>query len=676
MKGRTAKIVLSAVMALTIVSAGTVIAPVGDVIGGLTVSVSAATVDSGDFGTNNALHWEYDDSSVLTITGTGAMPDYTHKTSDSAPWFQYRESIKEIVIGSGITHIGRFAFFYTTEPNNYQSSKGTKRYSALERVIISDTVTSIGTNAFRWCDKLNYVNIFDEDANDTCTVDFIGGGAFYRCNSLKKVNIPASVRTMTYDGNYNTSSNPNGGGGYGVFNYCSGLEEVVIENGIVDIDDSIFSSCTSLHSVSIPASVSSMGVRIFYNCGEGMEITEGAEVRLNADHFMKKVGEGGDSRARVISITQPGLSDADLKKYFAFLPNVVVNGQIAVELNLNGGSFVNDGVEASYIAAIGAELPDVVKEGAIFNGWYDNEALTGDPVTAVPDDAKGTMEYWAKWDDEIKFTGASLTLADDMALNFAVNGITADNCGDYTVRFEGKSVNDTSNLELIDGRYCAVAHVYPKNIDETITATLYEGEDQVGDPLDYSITDYLNTVASGNGYTSAEQDLARATMLFGAAAAEYFYGGDHVYDDLFEDYLMLANTPADDEDIASATSGHAFDNADAKISVVLDNKTSVCVYIKGVAAGTTAGGYTSIASNSTMKKQGYPSYFEISGLTPDQLRAKTTIVVDDKTYEFSALSWAHRVLNSGLPDDNKNVKLAKALVIYALEAESYNGTHN
>ena len=77
-----------------------------------------------------------------------------------------------------------------------------------------------------------------------------------------------------------------------------------------------------------------------------------------------------------------------------------------------------------------------------------------------------------------------------------------------------------------------------------------------------------------------------------------------------------------------------------------------------------------------MKKQGYPSYFEISGLTPDQLRAKTTIVVDDKTYEFSALSWAHRVLNSGLPDDNKNVKLAKALVIYALEAESYNGTHN
>ena len=35
--------------------------------------------------------------------------------------------------------------------------------------------------------------------------------------------------------------------------------------------------------------------------------------------------------------------------------------------------------------------------GHTFKGWYDNEGLTGSPVTAIGDTETGNKEYWAKW---------------------------------------------------------------------------------------------------------------------------------------------------------------------------------------------------------------------------------------------------------------------------------------
>ena len=36
--------------------------------------------------------------------------------------------------------------------------------------------------------------------------------------------------------------------------------------------------------------------------------------------------------------------------------------------------------------------------GYTFKGWYDNEGLTGSPVTAIGDTETGNKEYWAKWE--------------------------------------------------------------------------------------------------------------------------------------------------------------------------------------------------------------------------------------------------------------------------------------
>ena len=70
----------------------------------------------------------------------------------------------------------------------------------------------------------------------------------------------------------------------------------------------------------------------------------------------------------------------------------------AVTLNTNGGT-INSGNVTSYTYGVGATLPtDVTRTGYTFKGWYDNEGLTGDPVTAIGGTGTGNKEYWAKWE--------------------------------------------------------------------------------------------------------------------------------------------------------------------------------------------------------------------------------------------------------------------------------------
>ena len=69
-----------------------------------------------------------------------------------------------------------------------------------------------------------------------------------------------------------------------------------------------------------------------------------------------------------------------------------------VTLNTNGGT-INSGNVTSYTYGTGAALPtadNVTYTGHTFIGWYDNEGLTGSPVTAIGDTETGNKEYWAK----------------------------------------------------------------------------------------------------------------------------------------------------------------------------------------------------------------------------------------------------------------------------------------
>ena len=70
-----------------------------------------------------------------------------------------------------------------------------------------------------------------------------------------------------------------------------------------------------------------------------------------------------------------------------------------VTLHANGGT-INSGNVTGYTYGVGATLPtagDMTREGYTFAGWYDNEALTGNPITEISTDETGNRTYWAKW---------------------------------------------------------------------------------------------------------------------------------------------------------------------------------------------------------------------------------------------------------------------------------------
>ena len=72
----------------------------------------------------------------------------------------------------------------------------------------------------------------------------------------------------------------------------------------------------------------------------------------------------------------------------------------AVTLNAGDGT-INNGNVTGYTYGVGATLPtadDMTYTGYMFKGWYDNENLTGSPVTAIGVTETGNKEYWAKWE--------------------------------------------------------------------------------------------------------------------------------------------------------------------------------------------------------------------------------------------------------------------------------------
>lgn len=137
---------------------------------------------------------------TLTISGTGDIRNYDYEYfCIYAPWFDYRENIKTVVIEDGITSIGDYAFYDCT---------------SLTKITIPDSI------------------------------DYIGDYAFCNCTSLTEITIPNSPNNVTYIGEYS-------------FAFTS-LTEVTIPNSVIVILKGTFASCELLTNVIIPNTVTSI----------------------------------------------------------------------------------------------------------------------------------------------------------------------------------------------------------------------------------------------------------------------------------------------------------------------------------------------------------------------------------------------------------------------------------
>ncbi|MCD8090636.1 MAG: leucine-rich repeat domain-containing protein [Clostridiales bacterium] len=249
------------------------------------ISVNAAS--SGSCGTN--VTYTLDDDGILTISGSGAMKNYS-SYSDSenytdAPWYSAKSYIKSVIIEDGVTSIGNAAF--------YQCSN-------MKSITIADSVTSIGRYAFFACSSLTNISL------PNCLIS-IDNYAFYGCSGLESITIPSSVTSIgncvfqscgcfiivdkeneaycSIDGvlydksltclikypsvktetSFIMPATVKRISAY-AFQSCSNLTNIDVSDNVTYIGEGAFLWCTSLKSIEIPYGVKTIYANTFYYC--------------------------------------------------------------------------------------------------------------------------------------------------------------------------------------------------------------------------------------------------------------------------------------------------------------------------------------------------------------------------------------------------------------------------
>ena len=218
-------------------------------------SIDKGTLDGG-------LNWNLTKAGTLTISGNGAMPDFS--SAEEHPWKENSSKIRKVVIEPGVTSIGNGVFLnssvlsvkiptsVTTIGNNAFNG------SSIISVAIPSNVKNIGDNAFRNCVNLSSVTISEG-------VETIGQNAFKACTGLSSIVLPASIKEV----------------GAGAFFQCQKLISATFLPGTkqVTLGENMFTQCYYLMGVTLPKYANQMGAGMFMNCRRlsGVEIPKGIE---------------------------------------------------------------------------------------------------------------------------------------------------------------------------------------------------------------------------------------------------------------------------------------------------------------------------------------------------------------------------------------------------------------
>ena len=232
-----------------------------------------AAATEGDFGVNNCLHWKVA-AGTLTITGTGAMPDFDFPNGSLAPWWNYKAlgmikttiggikidadgNLKTVIIGEGVTNVSNYALFCLP---------------AATQVTLPDSVTSIGRYGIAMCSKLTGMSIpkgvtgigdFGLAGNGLTAITLpdglqsLGRGAFDSCASLTNTTLPAAITAVPGK----------------CFADCTKLLNVKYAGTVTAIGDLAFESCKALTAAPIPETVTAIGASAFTGCTALTDVT-------------------------------------------------------------------------------------------------------------------------------------------------------------------------------------------------------------------------------------------------------------------------------------------------------------------------------------------------------------------------------------------------------------------
>ena len=238
--------------------------------------------------------YDYPENQVVNLD------EDTKENSVDSPWFEHRLDIQKIIINSGVTSIGNFAFAFCSNVTSVSVPDSVTRIGQgcfaqcanLTSIALPDDVTSIPMGSFTGCSSLVSISYSSklesiglmafEDCVSLRSIDLpygltsIGYAAFMDCHSLTSITLPeslsglggfmgevfancTSLTSVTFPRSFTST-------GFGTFGGCTSLVDVTIPDTITTIGASTFSDCTSLTNITLPSSITAIGEDAFSGC--------------------------------------------------------------------------------------------------------------------------------------------------------------------------------------------------------------------------------------------------------------------------------------------------------------------------------------------------------------------------------------------------------------------------
>lgn len=373
-------------------------------------------------------------------------------------WAFYNTGLTSAELGTGIASIAESVFHGCTN---------------LKKISIPNNVTSIGKNAFYGCTALEEI-YFDGSAPllDGQCFTYVSATAYYPLDDASwddslKQNYGGSIKWVAYEKSYIVAEGTCGSellwvldskgtlliSGTGPMNdysfdspwmdYCTEITSVVIEDGITYIGSRALAECTYITSITIPVSVTAIGDYAFFYCENLETITFPGNIVSIGDDFFYGCRK---------------------------LTEVIFKG--------NAPKFY-----------------EYCFYDMVLTVYYPAENVTW--LASALCDYGGTITWVAVSRPDLDFSGASLTLQHDLAINYKADAELFETYGYSSpyVEFEFNGEKKTADTYTIEGdryvfTFCDIA---PNQMNDTIYATLYatyDGVEYSSEPREYSVATY------------------------------------------------------------------------------------------------------------------------------------------------------------------------------------------
>ena len=426
---------------------------------------SVTSIGEGAF--ENVYYW--DESRSFGRMTHVSIPDSVMSIGINA--FSSCTGLVSVTIGNGVTNIGNSAFYLcenllsVTMPDSVQhlDNWAFGKCFSLTNVTISAGVTSIGIAPFGGCRKLASIAVADgnpayasvggilltkdgktlvqgvnRDVGIPDGVENVEKFAFFLCNALTGMTIPASVTDIGYGaftgcvglkqfnvnagnpaykaasgllltkdgktlvaapGGVKTVTVPSGVKSIGdmAFCCCTNLVSVTIPKTVTRIGDAGFEECYNLKNVTIPGSVKSIGEMAFYYCENLTSVVVPESVKSIGNRAFY-----GCYALETLYLPKSLKGKVDknsiLGSYPVRVPTIryYASGEkpVNVVLNANGGK-IGEAATAKRLFMTGGALPTPARTGYKFAGWYTKKS-GGTKVTSKTKVTK-SVTWYAHW---------------------------------------------------------------------------------------------------------------------------------------------------------------------------------------------------------------------------------------------------------------------------------------